>query len=1314
MSSGFYHLYFIKDPLTPLQNAAFEAVSSYENLQPVWIDGNEAVENFKHSSPKNCCFVFGKFTGSTYEHFKALGSAVFGPQVLLDYLREEKPLPNVSFPLFSTALRNAIVTVTSVAGQLREYLFSSVQMLHGTTSRSLTDNVNVIISPKVGSKKYVVGAKRGIAILSPEWIDEAWKLSETLDPIDMMLNNFLEKFKLPIFAHLVVCVSGLSLEERKEVAKIVSANGGQYSGEMKIGFTTHLIVKKAGGVKYNFAKKWKVQIVNDRWLTDSVNMGFALDSADYEVPEDNGQLQNHKYSTPTSSICAQDPSLLSDISAITNSYGNRCEETGFSNLKDITNSSCSRTASHELSYLSDCVVLLYGCNASESVRLSNLIKAGGGISCTDASDKVTESFTHVVLGSGCKKFPSPDFVQNVLYVTCDWLEKCHEQHKRLPEKDFKPDFLDKTEATEQDRTEKGITEAPVDAEEIRLINEYFRDDNLAGFDDFPTFDNNNPEEQTVRAPPFEEKRGEAEKTKEETILAAPQMVEPDILDEIALSSDGLFSHLVFKPDIKFSLTANPTLSSLITNEGGTVINDSSVVADYTICSYVMRQPLTSTMITPYWIHSCLAAKSLLLSELNTEIGFRPIYIPASLSPLPLDGCSISLSGFVSNDRLFLSDLAKELGATVQECFLRKAIPSRSLLASTHLVSARPDGRKWPAAQSWGIPAVSCSWLFACANTGRRVPESEHPVKENDSMVPKNWSEICNIQKSVTFQTPQATSMMHQQSIGGKQLKTPGWVGATGSYTPNQVHTSSSSTSLDALHISPPMSEKISRCLKRALLKTAISGSNLAVGDFKFAKEDCQSTVNVQNGKILEDVVICVAKSLSGQQVILNDLAKQLGGDFRWNFDASVCTHMIACPSTCILPAPSPMQQGNGSKASETQSVLSPDVRAALEAHPKIHVVLPQWLEQCHQLSKRLPESDFIAFPKYPNLSKFKDSISFTYFFTFISVLSPIAPGGPSDRHLPGASAALEEDEFRRQPSVETTASSGASSLDSDSSSIRSRRRRSHSHSDGDEDEEDLASVQFASSGSNLALPPVKNDYITPGQTIQVRWQYEDALKVGQGHSSSIEEKRGPSSEFNRHDEKGASPEKRTPTLSMRQPQSQSGSTSITRARVFSISGVTPEEKVRYQSIITELGADLDAGMTVGETTTHLIINAPSRCEKYLMCLAGGRWILHKSYLDACAAANTWLSEEAYEWGGPGTEPLLIQLSPASSGSRSSTPGALSCAQLRELAKAARHWRRAGGRAFEGWRVVFGPGCDRESSFRRIIEFGGGRVCLRLL
>lgn len=107
-----------------------------------------------------------------------------------------------------------------------------------------------------------------------------------------------------------------------------------------------------------------------------------------------------------------------------------------------------------------------------------------------------------------------------------------------------------------------------------------------------------------------------------------------------------------------------------------------------------------------------------------------------------------------------------------------------------------------------------------------------------------------------------------------------------------------------------------------------------------------------------------------------------------------------------------------------------------------------------------------------------------------------------------------------------------------------------------------------------------------------------------------------------------------------------------------------------------------------------------------MSLASGKWILHKSYLDACSAANVWLPEATYEWGSPGTEPLLVQLSPAP---QQQVAGVLSCNQLRDLAKAARYWRMSGGTAFSDWKVIFGPGCDRETSFRRVIETGGGQV-----
>ncbi|VEL22674.1 unnamed protein product, partial [Protopolystoma xenopodis] len=172
-------------------------------------------------------------------------------------------------------------------------------------------------------------------------------------------------------------------------------------------------------------------------------------------------------------------------------------------------------------------------------------------------------------------------------------------------------------------------------------------------------------------------------------------------------------------------------------------------------------------------------------------------------------------------------------------------------------------------------------------------------------------------------------------------------------------------------------------------------------------------------------------------------------------------------------------------------------------------------------------------------------------------------------------------------------------------------------------------------------------------------------------------------------------------------------------RVFCFSGLSQEERDHYSGVVVQLGGEVDGQLIISQKATHLIVSAPGRNEKYLTCLASGRWLLHKSYLDACSRESRWLPEHPYEWGGPGTEPLLVQLSPGLSligvpgsrpGLRQPAPGRDPTAnQLRELARAARYWRQRGGMAFANWHVLLGPGCDRETSFRRIIEAGQGEV-----
>ena len=50
---------------------------------------------------------------------------------------------------------------------------------------------------------------------------------------------------------------------------------------------------------------------------------------------------------------------------------------------------------------------------------------------------------------------------------------------------------------------------------------------------------------------------------------------------------------------------------------------------------------------------------------------------------------------------------------VWEHFQRQ-VASKNILACTHLVCPRPEGRKYEAALNWGVAAVDPKWLLACA------------------------------------------------------------------------------------------------------------------------------------------------------------------------------------------------------------------------------------------------------------------------------------------------------------------------------------------------------------------------------------------------------------------------------------------------------------------------------------------------------------------------------------------------------------------------------------------------------------------------
>uniref|UniRef100_A0A3Q0KM56 Putative topbp1 n=1 Tax=Schistosoma mansoni TaxID=6183 RepID=A0A3Q0KM56_SCHMA len=1310
---------FVNEPPSSLLNAAFNAVSEYENICPKRLSSCEVIKLYPLKPSKDVCFVLARFDGECYDHLRSLGVSIYGPQVILHYVRENKPLPNLPYPLFSTALLNATATVTSVTGAQRKQIFDSIQMLHGSVSRDLTDNVNVIVTAKVGSKKYLVGASRNLHILLPDWITEAWRLSEIQDPIDMMLGIYTEKYRVPIFSQLVICVSGLSVEERKEVSDLVSKHGGKYSGVMKIGETTHLVTRQASGTKYVHAKKWKIQIISIKWLIDSVDKGYALDEEDYRVDQ-----AKTKSSTPTPNT-QQNEISFDNISAI--SY------VGAASKVDETRSVCFRESAQVVSIqsgssiLSGCSIRFSDCKKDEVHLYSSIVRELGGKLCTELFDQVTEMLTHVVVGS----IPSSNNMsreKGVKYIKGAWLLACRDSKVRIPEDEYLiPEINENFQRLED---EVDVTSTNIDAADFQLINQYF----TGGLAD-------------------DEFQDEAVETRGVIQGFDKTSIRPEIADEVKHPEaseishlGGCFSNLVFSFHKELSDADIIKCTDIIKTAGGCISDNEHNVNFLVTPFFVTNLPLISSceFVTVGWISYCIHEKSLCLQEIRKECAFKPVLHKPG--PPPLSGCVISLSGFVGNDRGLLTSYAQALGAVVQECFLRKSVASRNLAASTHLVAAKPDGRKWPAAQQWGLPAVSRLWLYKCAETWSLVNECEFPVYDTskDSRISNNedltviseevkvrecgmLKNIPSFRKSASGKTTENPEYNLALSNLAETMQTPDWLQDFREGRSSKLNSSLHSLSY-SYKPSPTFSVQVSRCLKNAVQETSA-----------LPKRKLELSDDEEDSLCLRGVVICVAKHLSSRQVELNDIVKKLGGDFKWTYNPEVCTHMISetSPDDTLPPSTPSTIPVTPSTCPEGQLVYA-DVAAAKQDGK--YLVNPKWLTSCMVACCRLPESDFP-----PTCLDGKTSVS----------TSPVEPQPKAARV---ASLNLFGDINRRLGMM--IAGNKTNCFQNGFKNNFKENMDPTTNTDGshqqflNKEDQNLENGEFIDSQfpsvptghRRLRRNPRRSNYSTTNRSdttitshesksnndndndrSKVRWKYEDDtphqttttttttstdLVISKANCEKNQSENKIEQTLLRENITQKSDNQssfKSPIQKQQQPQ-QPDCLSPKRNYIISFTGLSLEERDRYAEIVERLGGEVDNLTTLSEKTTHLIVYAPTRSEKCLICLASGKWMLHKSYLDACSRESCWVDEAAYEWGGPGTEPLLMQLSPFPC-----PPGGPTlshqqkAAQIRDLARSARRWRLSGGKAFHNWKVIFGPGCDKESSFRRIIEAGGGKV-----
>uniref|UniRef100_UPI00358F4402 DNA topoisomerase 2-binding protein 1 isoform X2 n=1 Tax=Myxine glutinosa TaxID=7769 RepID=UPI00358F4402 len=1347
-------------------------------------------------------YVCDDFSGLAFAHLRKLGCRIVGPRVVLLCLEKQQCVPKAEHPVHNMSFAGIVVSCTSLGKEAREEMHWLVQLMGGRVLGDFTKAVTHLVAAEVGSKKYYVATNLKIPVMLPSWVTACWEASQSR--VVCSTNDSLGQYACPPLKGCVICVTGLLSEERNEVRKIATDNGGIYSGELRMNECTHLIAHVAKGAKYEFANKWNVACVTIRWLHDSVERGACQDETLYRIEaEQPGLSSGPSTSTPQGNNIIT--SIISNVSNIANmtlehanqTAGNITAGNSVSPLIELDQLDLGRGYVHE-SLLDGCKIFLAGVSGQRLERMRRLVNACGGIRFNHLSDDVTHvvavnmdtELAQVLMKAGSRP--------NV--VTVKWLIDCFMQGKLLPVDDYlHPDYTQLDDTSLPDSAIRQTNTNSTEQEQNTLIR---------------CFDPNNAERNAGTS-------GTAAQLRTNEALLMEYM-EPSevagVVDKISnvlsrhspffqagenTTGTGLFLHKSFKL-VGFSVKDGADLASLVEEHGGkTLPLDSRGIADFTIVPLLGCGDRSTVVevVTNTWLCACVEEKRLL------DVGSSPLFSPVLVAEgsLPLAYCVLSISQFVGVERDALDCLANALGAKVQEFFVRKANPQKQMLASTHLLVSEPNGSKYEAAVKWGLPTVGRSWLLESARTGCKADEKKHSICANphndssrmDIEVPPQASEACRPQaklpvtpldpkqfRSKTFQNvlvqercaargelaqcAEQDGLADQPSGKSREsslpLDTPSkFLSRDRLFKPSfdvkdaLEALQSPAGGKAAISVSTPLSELFQRNMKVALVNSSHHPDAATSASPELPNIPA---VEVERCNALAGVVICVGKKLNKKQAELHKLAHSLGATTRPTFDSCV-THYI--------------HQGRSNDTTQEYKAVK---------DRGIHIVSDFWLHACAQEKSHVLESlyPFTYNPKlklnisavrtrsvYPSQGPMCAEVQLKQNDNCnkpeVQANSEGSNNGSSEdsnkkkdlrRHHEETLAALEvRESFQRQIQEVMTATladrsstgrrSNASPLASEVGGPRTSRlgslrrsrtwenignKLSETHSEHSQGEQivwddptareerarlekklhancDQGEQEPSSSSHQQERPSTEHSAkSSPAFCRASNTSCDSSPLVGEGtHHASASSVAAPVSTAPCITLPKANPPSTfAPEHQMVTGDGPGKEDAEMLQKKFQLSSMSPQDKIDYSQLIEEIGGLVLDKQYFDPDCTHILVGVPLRNEKYLAAMACGKWVLHKSYLEACRVSGHFLQEEDYEWGSRSILDALSNVNP----------------QQRRLAVAAQRWRiklqflrqrepalKVG--AFSGWKVILCIQQEKEAGFKRLLQSGGAKV-----
>ena len=311
--------------------------------------------------------------------------------VMLASLATNSPVPELPYPVYTTAMRGLIITTSGMELTEKKRIKKMVERMAGIHSNAFHDGVTHLVASTTRSQKYEVAVEKEIPCMLAKWVEDVWTVSsrELVTAVDPRFSVH----RCPPLLGVTVCVSQLNRADRDLLKRSVETYGGVYSGVLEMDTTTVLICTSPEGEKYNHAKKWNIPCVSSQWVFHSIEKGSCLQTNKYRVDKRNLLHQKQHLKDPPLNISSSVSTVQvnetmnsssMELAMNTSLKGKRTEEW----LVELELGKVKKAGS----FLDGCKVFLSGFTKSAETQLARVLKYSGAVRLA----QLVESVTHCV------------------------------------------------------------------------------------------------------------------------------------------------------------------------------------------------------------------------------------------------------------------------------------------------------------------------------------------------------------------------------------------------------------------------------------------------------------------------------------------------------------------------------------------------------------------------------------------------------------------------------------------------------------------------------------------------------------------------------------------------------------------------------------------------------------------------------------------------------------------------------------------------------------------------------------------------------